>query len=93
MLSEKEQASYLGLVKRYRMIAKLTFVPMSIPVIRLLYYCTIGRSIAVADQDNIIWDIALFIVVWTAFMSFHTKADVISAILEAAKSEDAAQSK
>jgi hypothetical protein len=59
MLSEKERASYLGLVKRYRLFAKLTFVPMSIPAIRLLYYCTIGRSIAGADQDNIIMDIAL----------------------------------
>jgi hypothetical protein len=93
MLSEKEQASYLGLVKRYRLFAKLTFIPMSIPVISLLYYCTISRSITVADQDNIIWDIALFVVVWTEFVSFRTKADVISAVLEAAKPEDATQSK
>jgi hypothetical protein len=92
MLSEKEQASYVCLIRRYR-FAKLTLILMSIPAIGLLYYCTTSRSIAVADQDNIIWDIALFIVVWTAFMSFHTKADVISAILEDAKSEDAAQSK
>jgi hypothetical protein len=82
------------LVKRYRLFARLTFVPVSIPVVLLLYYCSRSHNITVAaDLDNILWDIALFVVVWTAFMSFHTKADIISAILEGPKSEDAMQSK
>jgi hypothetical protein len=92
MLTEKEQAYCVKLIQRYRFLAKLTLIPMSFPVAGLLYQCLRNDTAATVRLETLVWEIILFVVAWTGFMSFHIKADVLNDIANGPRLEGEAES-
>jgi hypothetical protein len=95
VLTEREQAYCHRLIKMYRFLAKVALIPMAIPVAGVCYHCWRGGTVATVRLETLVTEIVLFVAVWTGFMSFHIKADVIRDILRGlapAEAEDQPES-
>lgn len=81
MLTEEEKEYFSKSVKQYRFLAKLTLLPMLIPV-AMLTYCSFNFWNKDANQlmPTLIMGLVFFVATYVGFMSFQIKADILEEI-------------